>query len=166
MTTVVPQDMLAPDVVPNGRSIQFEEQVTTAVLTGTTLVPFDDTIPQNTEGDEYLSITFTPREASSDLRVVVTLAVSNSVAGHLTAAVFEGSAESAVGAAVHRNSGSNDLVTVTFQLILAAASTTARTYKVRCGSDNAGTTTVNGVSGARKLGGVLTSSISVTEIQR
>ncbi len=38
-----------------------------AVATGTTVLPWDDTIPQNTEGDQYMSLSITPTNASNKL---------------------------------------------------------------------------------------------------
>jgi hypothetical protein len=45
-----------------------------------------------------------------------------------------------------------------------AGTTSETTFKVRAGGEEAGTTTFNGVGGARKYGGVLASSITITEI--
>ena len=38
------------------RTLQIVNSQTGAVATGTTTIPFDDTIPQNTEGTEFLSV--------------------------------------------------------------------------------------------------------------
>ena len=46
---------------------------TGAVATGTTQIPSDDTIPQNTEGDEYMTLAFTPNSATSTLIIQVTI---------------------------------------------------------------------------------------------
>ena len=47
-----------------------------------------------------------------------------------------------------------------------ASSTSARTYKVRLGrtDSHSNPVTVNGYNGARKFGGVLATSITITEI--
>lgn len=41
----------------------------------------------------------------------------------------------------------------------------ATTFKVRIGGTSAGATTFNGSGGGRKLGGVMASSITITEIK-
>ncbi len=52
---------------------------TGAVASGTTVIPYDDTIPQNTEGDEYITRSITPKSATSKLviDVVFNFAVAN-----------------------------------------------------------------------------------------
>ena len=44
-----------------------------ASATGTTVIPDDDTIPQNDEGDEYLTLAITPKSASNILVIEITL---------------------------------------------------------------------------------------------
>ena len=51
---------------------------------------------------------------------------------------------------------------MTFYVVAGTASPI--TFRVRCGSQLAGTTTFNGAIGVRYLGGALQSFISVTEI--
>jgi hypothetical protein len=42
------------------RLLQVVNTTTGAVATGTTVMPFDDTIPQSGEGDQYMSLAITP----------------------------------------------------------------------------------------------------------
>ena len=46
---------------------------------------------------------------------------------------------------------------------MTSGTTSATTFKLRMGGETAGTLTLNGYSGARKLGGVYVSSINITE---
>ena len=48
---------------------------------------------------------------------------------------------------------------------MTAGTGSSTTFKVRAGGQNAGTTTFNGNVSARKYGGVLLSSLTITEIQ-
>ena len=48
---------------------------------------------------------------------------------------------------------------------MVAGTTSATTFKIRLGTASAGTTTFNGVAGARFFGGIMNSGISITEIQ-
>ena len=48
---------------------------------------------------------------------------------------------------------------------MTAGTTSSTTFKVRAGLTSAGTTTLNGNGGNRKLGGVLNSGIWIREIQ-
>ncbi len=54
--------------------VNFE---TGAVATGTTQIPFDDTIPQNTEGDQYMQLQISPVNSSSTLLIDVVAYLSN-----------------------------------------------------------------------------------------
>ena len=57
------------------------------------------------------------------------------------------------------------IVFVTFTHYMTAGTTSATTFKVRAGADGAGTTTTNGGAGmGRFFGGVMASSITITEI--
>ena len=138
---------------------------TTSVLTGTTTVPLDDTIPQQTEGDEYVTRSITPTNASSTLRIDVELNAANSAgAGHVIAALFQDSTANALEARAQHVSNSGCIVQVHFTYWMTAGTTSATTFKLRAGFSSAATLTVNGAGGARQFGGVLASSITVTEI--
>ena len=63
-----------------------------AVNTGTTLMPLDDTIPQNTEGDEYMTLSITPTDADNLLEIEAVGNFSHSAAGRwLLMALFQDS---------------------------------------------------------------------------
>lgn len=150
-------------------SVKIAQVVTTQVgtsTTGTTTLPFDDTIPQITEGDQYMSLAITPTNASSTLIVAVVTNSSNSagVSNFVSTALFRDSTANALGAAGAQDEVANQPHCTTFTVITSAASTSATTFKVRCGSDNPGTTTFNGRAGGRIFGGVMASSITITEV--
>ena len=76
--------------------IQTQSTYSGSVATGTTLIPLDNTIPQNTEGDEYLSVTITPKSSTNRLVIKSQIIVSNSSAAakNLTSALFQDSTAS------------------------------------------------------------------------
>ncbi len=138
---------------------------TTSVLTGTTTVPLDDTIPQNSEGDEYVTRAITPTNASSTLRIDVELNAANSAgAGHIIAALFQDSTANALEARAHHVSNSGVIAQINFTYWMTAGTTSATTFKLRAGFSSAATLTVNGAGGVRQFGGVLGSGITITEI--
>jgi hypothetical protein len=51
-----------------GDILQVQRTDTGVVATGTTLIPFDNTPPQNTEGDQYMSQAITPSSAAERAR--------------------------------------------------------------------------------------------------
>ena len=145
-------------------AIQSKYFTTGEVATGTTLIPLDDTIPQITEGDQYMSLAITPYRANSTLVVEVVVAqMESSVANNMTVAIFRDAVADAKGAAVVQLAagipGSQSL-----SVSVPASAEAATTFYVRIGGNAAGTTTFNGRAGARSLGGILSSSIRITEI--
>lgn len=149
----------------SGMLIQSQRAESAVAATGTTTIPQDDTIPQITEGTEFLTLAFTPKRATSTLEITVELSVCHAVAGGATAiaAVFVDTSANALAA---RQLGLAASFTGTIQMTfrVPATNTNARTYRVRAGLNTAGTIQVNGIGGARYLGGVVTSHISVREI--
>ncbi|HXJ72736.1 MAG TPA: hypothetical protein VNM37_07775, partial [Candidatus Dormibacteraeota bacterium] len=79
---------------------------TGAVATGTTLIPLDDTIPQKTEGDEYMTLAITPKSATSKLVIEITLCASQNIAGsnNVIVALFQDAGNDALAAATQLSS--------------------------------------------------------------
>lgn len=150
----------------NGYSIggvaQIVSDIDTLVATGTTIIPDDNTVPLITEGDEYLKVSVTPKAASNKLRIDVILQASQNV-GHCIGALFKDSETSAIAAAFGRTDNSFAWMPLTFSHIMTAGTVTSITFAVRAGPGSAGTFTLNGYATGQKLGGVLASSIIVTE---
>ncbi len=132
-----------------------------SVATGTTIIPFDDTIPQNTEGDEYMTLAITPSSATNKLKIEVVVNGGNNANTHHIAALFQDSVANALAVADTYNEGR--ITSISFSHFMTAGTTSEITFKVRAGGSIAGTFTFNGESGAR-YGGVLASSITITEI--
>ena len=146
--------------------VQQVHYQTGAVDTGATVIPLDDTIPQKTEGDEYMTLAITPKSATNKLLIEVTLLLSHSAvtALYLVAALFQDDASNALAAAVATTPGTNYVVCLSFRHEMVAGTTIATTFKVRGGSNAVGTTTLNGYNTGRIFGGVMASSITITEI--
>ena len=56
-----------------GKIIQIVNVTDGTTATGTTLVPPDNTIPQNTEGTEFMTLAITPTNASNKLLIQVVI---------------------------------------------------------------------------------------------
>lgn len=150
----------------SGDLVQTATSQTGAVASGTTVVPLDDTIPQITEGNEYMTLAVTPTSASNYLEIEVhAMLATSAVSGFMTAALFQDSTANALAAATQYVSSNNAIVHVSFKHRMLAGTVAATTFRVRCGGNNAGTTTINGQAGARIFGGVFSSSITVREIK-
>ncbi len=136
-----------------------------AVNTGTTAVVDDDNITQNTEGDEYMTLAITPVNASHFLKIQVTVNFAHTSAAVFVIALFQDSTANALAVISPAIAGTNVLHTATFTHYMVAGTTSETTFKVRAGSTAGATTTFNGVSSARKQGGVLSSNITITELR-
>jgi hypothetical protein len=150
--------------LPAGAVIQVINYQTGAVATGTTQIPSDDTIPQNTEGDEYMTLAVTPKSATSKLKIDVLWFGECSAAGTLTMALFQDSIANALAATAIRINASAYRNTFTLVHYMTSGTTSSTTFKIRCGLNAAATTTFNGAAGARLYGGVIPSSITIMEI--
>lgn len=160
---------LAGDLYYNGAALSSPiAQIVTATnstySTLGTILPFDDSIPQNTEGDEVLTATITPKSASSTLRIEVHLNLSAAVAsGIISAAIFVDSTANAINAAAFSVGTTGRMEALRLVHYVSAGSTSARTYKVRAGSSVATDAMLNGDNSSRIFGGVAISSMEITE---
>jgi hypothetical protein len=133
------------------------------VATGTTLIPLDNTIPQITEGTEFMTLAITPKDAASLLEITVVVQGSASSITSLIASLFQDATANAL-CALHTLIGTiNTSSTITMVHVMPAGTTSATTFRVRAGTNVAGTLTFNGGSGAQLLGGVNASSITIKE---
>ena len=132
--------------------------------TGTTTIPMDNTIPQKTEGDEYLTITHTPLNTANRLVITAQFQISPSALSTPIIALFQDTASNALAAAFTSSVPSANYVTqAILRYEMAAGTTSATTFKIRIGMNVAGTLTVNGFSGNSYFGGTMYSHIQVEE---
>lgn len=147
----------------SGNVLQVVNFQTGAMATGTTITPWDDTIPQITEGNEYMTLAITPTNANNILIVAVEANAAGNIAQWMSASLFRGAGVNALSVMNSRLGGDIPYM-FSFTHHAIAGSTSATTFKVRIGGDLAGTTTFNGSGGVAKYGGRLASSITITEI--
>lgn len=146
-----------------GRVVQVQKYETGAVATGTTVMVQDDNIPQNTDGDEYMSFSITPTNASNILKIDVVLNCAHSVGGQHMMSLFQDTTADALATVANLQSG-NDFNQLKLTHYMTAGTTDSTTFKVRSGSVSGGTMTFNGKTGTRYFGGTSASSLTITEI--
>lgn len=149
----------------SGSVQQVAVQTSTAVATGSTLIPNDDTIPQNTEGDQYLSQAITPKASANTLVIEALLVLSSSAAPMVMGvALFQDSIANAL-AAVPETFVTSTLAPHVIKLMhsMPAGTTSSTTFKIRAGGHAAGTTTFNGFSAGRIYGAITKSFLRITE---
>lgn len=154
---------------PSGTSkvVQMVKAETGAVATGTTTIPADDTVPQNTEGTEFMTLAVTPTSASNVLKIDVVAMMSCATASRtICVALFQDSTASALAVMAISLTASSafGMLPISFTHHMTAGTTSSTTFKVRAGVETSGTVTFNGSNGARFYGGVVASSITITEL--
>jgi hypothetical protein len=145
---------------PIGGLIKVVHQQSGAVSTVTAVIPLDDTIPQQSEGSEFLTATITPTNASNKLKITVVLNGAHSGTAAIVCALFQDSAANALATAI--GAASTGSVNMSFVHYMTAGTTSATTFKARVGSGS--TFTVNGSGGNRRFGGTMATSITIEEI--
>ena len=139
----------------------------------TSAIPFDDTIPQNTEGTEILTATITPKLASSRLRIDVSIPILNTLAaapgdGASVALFKTGTANAlAIGNLYVFDNAGVELIRgycgVNFYHEMSSTSVASQTFTVRYGPNGTGTAYINGSASARLYGGISAARLSITE---
>lgn len=148
-----------------GDTVQSIEAGTVSMTTGSTTVPADDTIPQSSEGNQYFSQAITPVSAAHVLRFTALLNGSVSTGSNaLVVALFQDSTANALAAAWQNGVAAGAFFNCAFAYAMLAGTTSSTTFKIRAGPIAAGTYTLNGVGGARFMGGVAYSHFQITEI--
>jgi len=150
--------------LPPGKVVQVVNFQTGAAATGTGLIPIDDTIPQITEGNEYMTLAITPTNATNKLKITVVAMLSNDTSDAIIAcALFVGATANALAVVSNRDSVVNEPCTLMLEHVIVAGVVSALTFRVRVGANSTSTTTFNGISTTRRYGGVESSTISIME---
>jgi len=136
----------------------------TSVATVSSTFPVDDTIPQNDEGYELMTVTITPKSSTNRLIISFDTALSKLATGNIIIALFQDSNANAIASSLTSNEdgyASRDGIVHE----MAAGTTSATTYKIRVGV-GAGSLTINGIAtNNRYLGGSMAARLSVTEVR-
>jgi len=147
-----------------GKLLQRVVTSSTTQSSTTTSIPGDDTIPQNTEGAEYITVSITPGNASNRLLITFIGSLSSSLSAGNIYALFQDSTADAL--AANRSAGvtsSSDSVCLRYEM--AAGTTSATTFKIRYGPEGSGTAYINQTNGADTLGGTSTCTLVVEEVE-
>lgn len=156
--------ILVWQALPLGAVVQRVGTVFSAFASGTTTVPYDDTIPQSGEANEFMTQAITPKATSHILEIEANLYLSSTVAVDLTVALFQDAGANALAAMAEYQGAATGSVNVTLRHLMAAGTTSATTFKIRAGGAAAGTTRFNGgPGGGRGFGAITKSSIIITE---
>ena len=154
--------------VRKGGNVVVQSVISTSsvVSADVTAMPDDNTIPQNTEGYQYLSVSITPKSTTNRLFIEVLIHGFASANNSWSAALFQDDVVDALTAAKVVTTPNTNVLPLYFAWEMAAGTVSSTTFKVRAGQAAGATFTFNGQAGADWFGGVLNSYIRVTEIGR
>lgn len=149
-----------------GNVVQTVYYQTGVYNSGSTAMTQNSSIPQNTAGDEYMTLAITPTSTTNKLKIdVVVFGGCTTGSNGWSVALFQDSTANALAAGMAPAiSGDYDRGEVTFTYYKIAGTTSTTTFKVRAGVHSSGTFNFNGTGGNQTFGGVMASSITVTEI--
>jgi hypothetical protein len=150
--------------MPAGSVIQVVNVQTGSLTTGAAQIPLDDTIPQITEGFEFMTLAITPTSASSILRITLEAQAASNGTVVTVGGLFVGTTANALAVCKKRGSADNDeILSLTHTMVAGVA--TELTFRFRVGTNSSSTVvSLNGRSGARTFGGTCASSITIMEI--
>lgn len=158
--------LMGPGIKKPGDVVQTIRQTVALVATGTGVIPDDDSVPQISEGSQFMSQAITPTTAVNILSVEAQGAFANSGANVPVAmALFQDAAVNAL--AVSRGnfpSGAGVITSNYLEWSVLAGSAVATTFTIRAGGSSASTTTFNGTAGAQRYNGTMNSFIKIREI--
>lgn len=145
-------------VIPASVSDSYATSVTLS-----TVIPYDDTIPQNTEGTQILTKAITLALATSKIRIRFQGFGSIASGSRIIAALFQDSIASALAASAVRPAGVDQEYPIIIEYEFTPGSVGPFTFKINVGADS-GNMRMNGTSSARKFGGVAISTLVAQEV--
>jgi hypothetical protein len=131
----------------------------------TSQIPTDNTIPQNTEGAEFITATITPTNSSSTLMVEFSSFGTVSAIGNLQIALFRDSTANALQVQTSTIPVANYTIMPVLIASASAGSTSSTTFKIRFGANVSGTAYMlrNGPTAAF-FGGANYAILKITEV--
>jgi len=147
-----------------GKIVQIVNVENGAVATGTVAIPMDDTIPQNTEGFEVMTLAITPTSATNKLLITVTAWTTDTSGAWCLVALFQDTTANALATGGRYSSTATAGGMTTFSHYMTSGTASETTFKVRVGHKTGGTMTFNGQNSGRMFGGTMASSITIQEI--
>lgn len=127
-------------------------------------IPVDDTIPVITEGTAIMTATITPKSATNKLtiRAIVNIGGTAAAGSGVIAIFLQGSTNAIATAAIPATLAYVSVCVV--EATITAGMTGAMTFQANAGPSPGNDIYINGTLGARLFGGVMLSSLSVTEV--
>lgn len=148
-----------------GAVVQVQHAQTGALISGSTAMPLDDTIPQNTEGTEILTLAITPKNANNILLIIGVVNFSHyTTSRNAVLALFQDTTAGALAATQGCSDYGGSVKPLIHKMVAGTISET--TFKLRGGLESTGTVYINTKSGAtsRCLGGIAATTLTIIEM--
>ena len=148
-----------------GKLLQVVNSSDSTFVTGTTTMPYDNTIPQITEGNELLTVAITPASASNYLYIIAMVQGTSSAEGRWQMALFQDSTANALATAMINSdhTAGSDMDQCQLFHYMSAGTVSATTFRIRAGTNSASTIRMNGTASIQ-YGTTMASSLTVMEI--
>src|SRR5262249_11893371 len=146
-----------------GQVVQEVLNTDSATNSGTTLLPRDNTTPQNNEGTQFMTQAITPSSAANVLSIEWLLEISNGADGLMAVALFQDSTTNAL-TTVSSQVPADQLIHNMGRYRTLAGTTSSTTFKLRAGSGSGGTQRFNSTSIGALYNGTLNSHLMVREL--
>ena len=150
-----------------GKIVQIVNVLDSTYASGTTLIPNDATIPQITEGDQYMTLAITPTSATNKLLIYWNIGIQATNGTSVCySALFntDTHATNALASVGSQDGGANNQQHTSGMHYMTAGVTSAMTFTIRAGNSVAGTYSFNGAAGSDRHSTSGQSSITITEI--
>ena len=157
------QQGILAEQIQEENAVQQQFVTTSAYVSSSAIIPFDNTIPQIGEGALLLTVPVTPTKATNLLTFNFSTFCTASVSESITFALFEGAGPNAILANNNFIPSANSMTMAGFVFAKIAGTTSLTNYTVRYGGAAAATVYINGLSFGSRYGGVGFTSLIIKE---
>lgn len=149
-----------------GKIVQVVNASIATVVTCSTAMVVDNTIPQNTEGNEVVTVSITPTSSTNTLLIKGFASFGSNSSGPSVWSICQDSTADAIAAGFGSYVITNEQGFLIPFHKMAAGTTSSTTFKLRAGGPSGVTLYVNGTAGTstRSFGGVQNAWIEVWEV--
>lgn len=156
-----------------GTVLQMVQTDFSNLLAASAVIPYDNTIPQISEGMQVMSQAITPKLATSDLIIEATIygSINGTGASEFIGALFKTGTNNALAADSQTVPGAGYLSQLKVTAKITSGSTSPATFTARIGSTDGRNTSFNGYAAnaagvaTAVFGGIARSSIKITEVK-
>jgi len=149
-----------------GDTVQMVSTSISSVVSCTTVMPYDDTIPQNTEGNEVLTLSITPTSATNKLVIEANITGASYTTDAIELALFQDSAADALACVQGGPGQGSNTGNFNLSYVMVSGTTSSTTFKIRLGGLKGYPEYINAnYLGNRVYGGKSMSTLKITEIQ-